>query len=105
LIHRNTDIIPDLTLLLLEVRTTSVTFVTASTALLLEVPRAVATSIVPDPAARVESSVKHGGGQYPPPVGGPHGINGPPDANPHGGGHMGGYPPPGDLPYGIIVDV
>jgi hypothetical protein len=58
LIHENTDIIPDMTLLLLEVRTTSATFLAASTALLLEVPRAVVASIVPDPAARVESSVK-----------------------------------------------
>jgi hypothetical protein len=52
LIHGNTDIIPDLTLLLLEVGTTSMTFPTASIALLLEVLRVVAASIVPDPAAR-----------------------------------------------------
>jgi hypothetical protein len=58
LVHGNTDIIPDLTLLLLEVYTTSATFPTTSTTLLLEVPRAVATSIVPDLAARVESSVE-----------------------------------------------
>jgi hypothetical protein len=44
LIHENTDIIPDLTLLLLEVCTTSVMFPMAS--------------IVPDPATRVESSVE-----------------------------------------------
>jgi hypothetical protein len=58
LIHGNTDIIPDLTLLLLEVRTTSATFPAASTALLLEVLRVVVVSIVPDPAVRVESSVE-----------------------------------------------
>jgi hypothetical protein len=58
LIIGNTDIIPDLTLLLLEVRTTSATFPVASIALLLEVPRVVAVSIVPDLAARIESSVK-----------------------------------------------
>jgi hypothetical protein len=50
--------IPDLTLLLLEVHMTSATFPATSTTLLLEVPRAVATSIVPDPTARVESSVE-----------------------------------------------
>jgi hypothetical protein len=58
LIHGNTYIIPDLTLLLLDVHTTSVMFPAASTALLLEVPRAVVAPIVPDPAARVESSVE-----------------------------------------------
>jgi hypothetical protein len=58
LIHENTDIIPDLTLLLLEVCTTSVMFPVAATTLLLEIPRAVAASIVPDPAARVQSSVE-----------------------------------------------
>jgi hypothetical protein len=58
LIHGNTDIIPDLTLLLLEVHMTSVTFPAASIALLLEAPRVVAMSIVSDPAARVESSVE-----------------------------------------------
>jgi hypothetical protein len=58
LIHGNTDIIPDLTLLLLEVYMTSVTFPVTLIALLLEVPKAVAASIVPDPAARVESSVE-----------------------------------------------
>jgi hypothetical protein len=44
-----------------------------------------------------------GGGQYPTPGGGPHGIDGPPDACPHGGGHVGGCPPPGDPPYGVAV--
>jgi hypothetical protein len=58
LIHGNTDIIPDLTLLLLEVRKASAMFPSASTALLLEVPRVVATSIVLDLATRVESSVE-----------------------------------------------
>jgi hypothetical protein len=58
LIHGNTDIIPDLTLLLLEVRMTLATFPAASTCLLLEVPRAAVASIVPDLTARVESSVE-----------------------------------------------
>jgi hypothetical protein len=51
-------IIPNLTLLLLEVPTTSATFPATSTALLLEVPKVVVTSIVPDPTVRVESSVE-----------------------------------------------
>jgi hypothetical protein len=50
-------IIPDL-ILLLEVPTASTVFPTASTGLLLEVPTALATSIVPDPSARVVSSVE-----------------------------------------------
>jgi hypothetical protein len=58
LIHGNTNIIPDLTHLLLDAYTTSATFPMASTALLLEVPRAVIASIIPDPATRVESSVE-----------------------------------------------
>jgi hypothetical protein len=29
----------------------------------------------------------------------------PPDVGPHSGGHVGGCPPPRDLPYGIVVDV
>jgi hypothetical protein len=105
LIHGNTDIISDLTLLLLEARMTSAEFPTALTALLLEVPRDVTASIVPDLAARVESSVEARGGQYPPPIGGLHSINSPPDASPHGVGHMGGCLPLRDPPYGIVVDV
>jgi hypothetical protein len=58
LIHGNTDIIPDMAVLLLEVRMTLATFPAALIGLLLEVPRAIAASIVPDPAARVESSVE-----------------------------------------------
>jgi hypothetical protein len=45
-----------------------------------------------------------GGGQYPTLGGGPHIIDGPSDAGPHGGGDVGDCPPPGDPPYGIIVD-
>jgi hypothetical protein len=51
-------IIPDLTLLLLEVPTALATFPVASMTLLLDVPTTVAVSIVPDPAARMESSVE-----------------------------------------------
>jgi hypothetical protein len=58
LIHGNTDIIHDLTLLLLEVPMASVTFLGASMTLLLEVPTAATTSIVPNPAVRVESTVE-----------------------------------------------
>jgi hypothetical protein len=58
LIHGNTDIIPDLTLLLLEVPTTSMAFPVASTTLLLEVPTVVVTFIILDPTVRVESSVE-----------------------------------------------
>jgi hypothetical protein len=50
-------IIHDLTLLL-EVPAASTTFPTASVGLLLEVPMALATSIILDPAVRVVSSVK-----------------------------------------------
>jgi hypothetical protein len=59
IIAENTyHIIPDPTLLLLKVPTTSVAFSVTSTTLLLEVPMAVVTSIVPDLATRVESSVE-----------------------------------------------
>jgi hypothetical protein len=58
LIHGNTNIILDLTLLLLEVHMASATFPVASTSLLLEVPKADVMSIAPDPAVRVESSVE-----------------------------------------------
>jgi Na+/pantothenate symporter len=51
-------IIPDLTLMLLEVPIVSVAFPMTSTALLLEVPTAAVMSTVPDPAAMVESSVE-----------------------------------------------
>jgi hypothetical protein len=50
-------IIPDLTLLP-EVRTTSTALPTTSTGLLLEVPMALAASNVPDPGARLVSSVE-----------------------------------------------
>jgi hypothetical protein len=50
-------IIPNMTILL-EVRTASTTFPTASMGLLLEVPTALAASIVSDPAVRVVSSVE-----------------------------------------------
>jgi hypothetical protein len=50
-------IIPDLTLLL-EARTTSTAFPTASADLLLEVPTALAASNVSDPGARLVSSVE-----------------------------------------------
>jgi hypothetical protein len=50
-------IIPDLTLLL-EVRTASTMFPMASAGLLLEVPAALAASIVPDQGARLVSSVE-----------------------------------------------
>jgi hypothetical protein len=50
-------IIPDL-ILLPEVHTTSTAFPTASAGLLLEVPTALAASNVPDPGARLVSSVK-----------------------------------------------
>jgi hypothetical protein len=52
-----THIIPDLTLLL-EVSTASTVFPTASVGLLLEVPMALAASIVPYPSVRVVSSVE-----------------------------------------------
>jgi hypothetical protein len=45
-----------------------------------------------------------GGSQYPTPGGGPHDIDDPLDVGPHGGGHVGGCPPPGEPPYGIVVD-
>jgi hypothetical protein len=65
LIHGNIDIIPDLTLLLLEAHMTSTSFPAALMALLLEVPTSVVTSIVPaivlDPTIRVESSVEAAG--------------------------------------------
>jgi hypothetical protein len=48
LIHGNTDIIPDLTLPLLEVPTTSAVFPAALTTLLPEVPMAAAMYIVLD---------------------------------------------------------
>jgi hypothetical protein len=97
-------IIPDLTLLP-EVRTTSMVFPMASAGLLLELPMALAASIVPDPGCEASVQYRGGGGQYPTPRGGPHGIDGPPDAGPHSSGHVGGCPPPGDPPYGIIVVV
>jgi hypothetical protein len=50
-------IIPDLTLLP-EVRTASTAFPTASAGLLLEVPMALVASNVPDPGARLVSSVE-----------------------------------------------
>jgi hypothetical protein len=50
-------IIPDLTLLP-EARTTSTVFPTALTGLLLEVPMALVASNVPDPGARLVSSVE-----------------------------------------------
>jgi hypothetical protein len=50
-------IIPDLTLLP-EVRMASTMFPTASTGFLLEVPMALAASNVPDPGARLVSSVE-----------------------------------------------
>jgi hypothetical protein len=50
-------IILDLTLLP-EVRTASTAFPTASVGLLLEVPTALAASIVPDPSARLVCSVQ-----------------------------------------------
>jgi hypothetical protein len=50
-------IIPDLTLLP-EVCTASTAFPTTSAGLLLEVPTALAVSIVPDPSARLVSSVE-----------------------------------------------
>jgi hypothetical protein len=50
-------IIPDLTLLS-EVHTASMAFPTASAGLLLEVPMALAASIVPDPGVRLVCSVK-----------------------------------------------
>jgi hypothetical protein len=56
------------------------------------------------PGCEADVQCRGGGGQYPTHGGGPHGIDGPPDAGPHGGGHIGGCPLPGDPPYGIIVD-
>jgi hypothetical protein len=50
-------IIPDLTLLP-EVHTTSMMFPMASAGLLLEVPTALTTSIVPDPGARLVCNVE-----------------------------------------------
>jgi hypothetical protein len=50
-------IIPDLTLLL-EVHKVSTVFPTASAGLLLQVPMALAASNVPDPGARLVSSVE-----------------------------------------------
>jgi hypothetical protein len=51
-------IIPDLTLMLLEVPMASTAFPVALIALLLEVPTTAMVSIVPDLAARMESSVE-----------------------------------------------
>jgi hypothetical protein len=50
-------IIPDLTLLP-EVRTTSMVFPMASAGLLLELPMALAASIVPDPGVRLVCSIE-----------------------------------------------
>jgi hypothetical protein len=58
----------------------------------------------PGPWYEAGVQCRGGGGQYPTPGGGPHDIDGPLDVGPHGGGHVGGCPPPGDPPYGIIVD-
>jgi hypothetical protein len=96
-------IISDLTLLP-EVHTTSTAFPTASAGLLLEVLTALAASIVLDLGARLVCSVEVVAASNPTPGGGPHGIDGPPDAGPHDSGHVGGCPPLGDPPYGIIVD-
>jgi hypothetical protein len=68
-------------------------------------PQSCCGTHCPGPGCKGRVKCQGGDGQYPPPVGGPHGINDPPDASPHGGGHMGGCPPPGNPPYGIVVDV
>jgi hypothetical protein len=59
----------------------------------------------PEPGCKGVVQCRGGGGQYPAHGGGPHDIVDSPDAGPPVGDHVGGCPPLGDPPYGIIVDV
>jgi hypothetical protein len=69
-----------------------------------DVPHGIGGVQCPGPRCKAGVQCRGGGSQYPIPGGGPHGIDGPPNASPHGGDHVGGCPPLGDPPYGIVVD-
>jgi hypothetical protein len=67
-------------------------------------PHGIGDTHCPGPGYEGSVQCRGGDGQYPAPRRGPHGIDGPPNADPHNGGHIGGCPPPGDHPYGIVID-